>query len=49
MKGVFKRFAFIIDKNGAIQYTEVLETDGDLPNFEAINKIPEQLNQYLNV
>jgi glutaredoxin-dependent peroxiredoxin len=38
MKGVSKRSAFIIDKNGIVQYAEVLENSGDLPNFEAINK-----------
>ncbi len=37
MKGVSKRSAFIIDKEGVIQYAEVLESAGDLPNFEAIN------------
>lgn len=37
MKGVAKRSAFIVDKNGQIQYAEVLESAGDLPNFEAIN------------
>ena len=37
MKGVSKRSAFIIDKTGLIQYAEVLERAGDVPNFEAIN------------
>ncbi|MFC4262297.1 redoxin domain-containing protein [Ferruginibacter yonginensis] len=37
MKGVSKRSAFIIDKQGIIQYAEVLESAGDVPNFEAIN------------
>jgi peroxiredoxin len=37
MNGVSKRSAFIIDKEGNIQYAEVLESAGDLPNFEAIN------------
>jgi glutaredoxin-dependent peroxiredoxin len=36
MKGVSKRSAFVIDTQGAIQYAEVLESAGDLPNFEAI-------------
>ena len=44
MKGVSKRSAFIIDKKGIIQYAEVLENVGDLPNFEEINTILEQLN-----
>lgn len=36
LKGVAKRSAFIIDKQGIIQYAEVLESAGDLPNFNAI-------------
>jgi len=36
MKGVSKRSAFVIDVKGTIQYAEVLESAGDLPNFEAI-------------
>lgn len=38
MKGVSKRSAFIIDKDGNIRYAEVLEAAGDLPNFEAIQQ-----------
>ena len=37
MKGVSKRSAFIIDGNGVVQYAEVLESAGDIPNFELIN------------
>ncbi|GAA5146805.1 peroxiredoxin [Prosthecobacter algae] len=36
MGGVPKRSAFIIDKAGVVQYAEVLESPGDLPNFTAI-------------
>lgn len=36
MKGVAKRAAFLIDAEGLVQYAEVLESAGDLPNFEAI-------------
>ena len=36
MGGVSKRSAFVIDKNGIIQYAEVLESPGDLPDFEAV-------------
>ncbi len=39
MKGVSKRAAFVIDKNGIIQYAEVLESASDLPNFEAIKEL----------
>jgi glutaredoxin-dependent peroxiredoxin len=44
MKGVSKRSAFIVDKQGNIQYAEVLESAGDLPNFEAINAKLAELN-----
>ena len=36
MKGVSKRSAFVVDVEGTIQYAEVLESAGDLPNFEAV-------------
>jgi peroxiredoxin len=39
MKGVSKRAAFVIDKNGTIQYAEVLESAGDLPNFAAMDEV----------
>jgi len=38
MKGVSKRSAFLVDKAGTVQYAEVLESAGDIPNFEAINE-----------
>ena len=44
MKGVSKRAAFIIDKNGIVRYAEVLEKATDLPNFEAIQKTLQSLN-----
>lgn len=44
MKGVSKRAAFIIDKNGIIQYTEVLENAGGLPDFAAINETLKNLS-----
>lgn len=43
MKGTARRSAFIIDTDGSIQYAEVLESAGDLPDFEAINKTLERL------
>ncbi len=43
MKGVSKRSAFIIDKKGIVQYAEVLETAGDLPDFMAINRVLDSL------
>lgn len=44
MKGVSKRSAFVIDKEGILRYAEVLEKAGDLPNFEAIKTCLESLN-----
>ncbi len=38
LKGVSKRSAFVIDKEGTIKYAEVLENAGELPNFAAINE-----------
>ena len=43
MEGVSKRAAFVVDKNGLLQYAEVLENAGDLPNFEKINATLEKL------
>jgi len=36
MQGVSKRAAFLIDKEGIVQYAEVLENAGLQPDFEAI-------------
>ena len=44
MKGVSKRSAFVIDKDGIIRYAEVLESAKDLPNFEAIQQTLAKLN-----
>lgn len=44
MKGVSKRAAFVIDKEGVVQYAEVLENAGDVPNFNAIQDVLKQLN-----
>ncbi|MEJ6692739.1 MAG: peroxiredoxin [Saprospiraceae bacterium] len=38
MKGVSKRSAFVIDKEGTIKYVEVLENAADIPNFEAVKE-----------
>ncbi len=43
MKGVSKRSAFVIDKTGTIQYAEVLESAGDLPNFEAVKETLQKI------
>src|ERR1700735_2653630 len=44
MHGVSKRSAFVVDKQGIIRYAEVLETATDLPNFDAIQKTLQSLN-----
>lgn len=36
MKGVSRRAAFVIDKEGHVKYSEVLESAGDLPDFDAV-------------
>jgi peroxiredoxin len=43
LKGVSKRAAFVVDKNGKVQYAEVLESAGDLPNFEAVKQTVSSL------
>lgn len=43
MKGVSKRAAFVIDKDGVVQYAEVLENAGEQPDFSAIQKTLEAL------
>lgn len=42
-KGVAKRSAFVVDKNGIIQYVEVLPSAGDEPNYDAIKATLESL------
>jgi peroxiredoxin len=44
MKGVSKRSAFVIDKDGIVKYAEILEKASDLPNFEEIEKTLSKLN-----
>jgi glutaredoxin-dependent peroxiredoxin len=36
MKGVSKRSAFVIDRQGTIQYAEVLDNAGEIPDFNAV-------------
>lgn len=43
LKGVSKRSAFVIDREGIIRYEEILENAGEIPNFEAIHKIVESI------
>ncbi len=43
LKGVSKRSAFVVDKNGIVRYAEVLDVATDLPNFENINSTLQAL------
>lgn len=42
-KGVAKRSAFVVDKEGVVRYAEILESAGDIPNFEAIQGVLKEL------
>ncbi len=44
MQGVSKRAAFVIDKDGVVQYAEVCAVPSDLPSFEAIEATLARLN-----
>lgn len=44
MKGVSKRSAFVIDGNGVIRYTEVLENAGEVPDFTNVKACLAELN-----
>jgi len=43
MRGVSKRSAFVIDKDGIVRYAEVLENASEQPNFKNITLILEKL------
>lgn len=43
MKGVSKRSAFVIDREGNVQYAEVLDNAGEVPNFDKINALLNEL------
>ncbi len=43
MKGVSKRSAFVINKEGIVRYAEVLENAGQQPDFEAVQKTLAEL------
>ncbi len=43
MKGVSKRSAFVIDKEGIVRYTEVLDDSSNVPNFNLIQETLQKL------
>ncbi len=45
MRGVSKRSAFVIDKQGIVRYAEVLENAGEVPDLTAIQKVLKELSQ----
>lgn len=44
MKGVSKRAVFVIDKNGILQYSNILESAGDMPDFTPVETILHSLD-----
>jgi len=44
LRGVSKRSVFVIDKSGTIKHLEVLESAGDLPDFEKVKTALSALN-----
>lgn len=42
-QGVAKRSAFVIDKEGKVRYTEILEDARNLPNFDQIHETLQSL------
>ena len=45
LKGVTKRSAFVIDKQGKVRYAEVLADAGKIPDFNKIKETLEQINK----
>ncbi len=44
LKGVAKRSAFVIDKEGIVRYAEILENPNNEPNYDAIKETLSNLN-----
>lgn len=43
MKGVSKRSAFVIDKEGIVRHSEVLEDAGKIPDFDGVQAVLKTL------
>ena len=43
LKGVARRAAFVIDRDGIVRYAEVLENGGEHPNFAEVKKALESI------
>ena len=44
LQGVSKRAVFVINREGGIHYSEILENAGNLPNFENLNLALSEIN-----
>lgn len=44
MKGVSKRAVFVVNKKGDVEYQEVLENAGDMPDLNKVQDVLAQLN-----
>ncbi len=44
MKGVSKRSVFVINKDGVVVYTEILDNADELPNFKRLEEILIDIN-----
>ena len=49
MKGVSKRAAFVIGETGQINYAEVLENAGNVPDFTAVQACLLSMNEQANI
>ncbi len=43
MRGVSKRSAFLVDREGTVRYAQVCDSPADLPDFSAIRELLNQL------
>lgn len=43
MKGVSKRASYVIDKDGVIQFKEILDDASELPDFKSIQQVLQEL------
>jgi len=44
LKGVAKRSAYVIDKEGIVKYAEICDSPGDEPNYDAMKETLSSLN-----
>lgn len=44
MKGVSKRSVFVIDKEGVVRHTEILDDAGKIPDFDIVQSVLKTLN-----